>query len=378
MNKADYVSSIAEILCGKDKDISCDECFKVGKSHICKNHNKCRISEKTEKQMEYVLSSINKCFYLEACPGSGKTEVVGMKAAYEINNWKQNSSGIAILTFTNEATNVISNRINEFSSKQNLYPHYVGTVSAFIHSYIVQPFAYKLKQYNSKSNDNSFRLIDKSISSNVNPWLKNYKCKINYERIGKKALSIYGNQIYYDEKSDDYILHISKFYEVPFEEYYKSEAFQNRVNQIRKQNGNNWMYGYKYCRQLIKECKDSFNKAGFANFEDMNNIALEILRNDSRIATRLSEKFPVIIVDECQDLSYVEINTLDILREYGSRLHFVGDLNQSVYEFKKVDPNCDCQRKSEPLDHEILSHFDYKKVNHSDHEYLSHLVQRFA
>lgn len=39
---------------------------------------------------------------------------------------------------------------------------------------------------------------------------------------------------------------------------------------------------------------------------------------------------------------------------------------------------CDCQRKSEPLDHEILSHFDHKKVNHSDYEYLSHLVQRFA
>ena len=56
------------------------------------------------------------------------------------------------------------------------------------------------------------------------------------------------------------------------------------------------------------------------------------------IAERLALRFPLIIVDECQDLSWIQLEMLKRLKEKGSKLHFVGDLNQAIYEFKKVDP----------------------------------------
>lgn len=48
--------------------------------------------------------------------------------------------------------------------------------------------------------------------------------------------------------------------------------------------------------------------------------------------------FPIIIVDECQDLSKGQLEILESLRAQGAALHFVGDMNQSIYEFRKVDP----------------------------------------
>lgn len=61
-----------------------------------------RINEKTDEQLDYILSPIDKCIYLEACAGSGKTEVLGIKAAYEISRWASQQSGLAVLSFTNE------------------------------------------------------------------------------------------------------------------------------------------------------------------------------------------------------------------------------------------------------------------------------------
>ncbi|WP_279452759.1 UvrD-helicase domain-containing protein [Aeromonas dhakensis] len=50
--------------------------------------------------------------FLEACPGSGKTEVVSAKVAKEISSWDKYPGGIAILSFTNSATDELTHRIS--------------------------------------------------------------------------------------------------------------------------------------------------------------------------------------------------------------------------------------------------------------------------
>ena len=61
---------------GKENYEVCDECFRLSNGHICEGLDHCRISEKTEEQLKYVLSSAKKDTFLRACAGSGKTEVV--------------------------------------------------------------------------------------------------------------------------------------------------------------------------------------------------------------------------------------------------------------------------------------------------------------
>src|ERR1019366_8151905 len=45
-----------------------------------------------------------------------------------------------------------------------------------------------------------------------------------------------------------------------------------------------------------------------------------------------------VIVDECQDLSPSQLHLLQELRNAGTKVHLVGDLNQAIYSFRKCDP----------------------------------------
>ena len=82
----------------------------------------------TIEQKDYIQSTIDDHVYLEACPGSGKTEVVAAKVAKEISNWNKDPSGIAILSFSNSATDELKDRIGKFStSNLKFYPHFIGT-----------------------------------------------------------------------------------------------------------------------------------------------------------------------------------------------------------------------------------------------------------
>ena len=115
-----------------------------------------RIEEKTDEQLDYILSPIDQCIYLEACAGSGKTEVLGLKADYEICRWSSRQTGIAVLTFTNEATATIADRVSSFYGKPVPSNHFIGTFSSFVHGHIAQRFGYKFYDLPEDKADKSF------------------------------------------------------------------------------------------------------------------------------------------------------------------------------------------------------------------------------
>ena len=125
--------SIACEVCGKSPGLSGAECYRsIGQSRLlCREHGRCRVEEKTQEQFGYVVSSASQCTFLRACPGSGKTEVVGLKAAYEIRRWQRSPGGVAVLSFTNNAADVIRSRVQQFLGVDSIgYPHYVGTIDS--------------------------------------------------------------------------------------------------------------------------------------------------------------------------------------------------------------------------------------------------------
>lgn len=336
VNKQYYEEVIASVICSKDAKISCADCYSLKKGSLCEQFKQCRISEKSQEQLEYVVSPINKDVFLEACAGSGKTEVVGLKAAYEIKKWRFKNQGIAILTFTNDATDVIKERIQEFSNGISGYPHFVGTLSSFIHQYIVQPFAYQYTGFRGRNKDYSFNLIDSDVSMHSNHWLKNYECAIYFIDSHERKYPIYANQIGYDFKRRDFYFHFwKKIWWLS--EYYNSEIIQDYIRIKREEKPYFWKADY--VRMKFRECKDNFFKSGFATFDDMNYLACLVLAKDNGVIGKtIAKRFPLILVDESQDLSWNEIKVLDCLKHFGTNLHFIGDLNQSIYEFKRVIP----------------------------------------
>ncbi|HDY5300199.1 TPA: UvrD-helicase domain-containing protein, partial [Pseudomonas aeruginosa] len=77
-----------------------------------------------------------------------------------------------------------------------------------------------------------------------------------------------------------------------------------------------------------------------ATHSDIEMIAIRALGNKalSDYFERLARRFPVIFIDECQDLSFAQLRIIRSLHQRGVRFHFVGDLNQSIYGFRRSEP----------------------------------------
>lgn len=302
-----------------------------------------RIEEKTDEQLDYILSPIDQCIYLEACAGSGKTEVLGIKAAYEICKWQSRQTGIAVLTFTNEATATIADRIASFYGKPISSNHFIGTFSSFVHGYIAQRFGYKFYDIPEDRTDKSFRVVDSDTSLYNNQWLENYKLNFPFPK-----QTICASQLYYKASCKDWFIEQGES-EKSLTELYNSAECQQHIAEIRQRKNAAYLFQFKYLKDQIKECKLKFWHDGFANFDDMNLIAHRCLRNKT-ICHFIAKKFPVILIDECQDLSANELSILSLLINAGATVHYIGDLHQAIYSFKDSCPEL-------LLDHLTAHHF---------------------
>lgn len=308
-----------------------------------------RIEEKTDEQLDYILSPIDQCIYLEACAGSGKTEVLGLKAAYEICRWRSRQTGIAVLTFTNEATATIADRVSSFYSKPVPSNHFVGTFSSFVHGHIAQRFGYKFYDIPGDRTDKSFRIIDSDTNPYGNQWLNNYRLEFPFPK-----QTIYASQLYYKGSCKDWFVSQGESTK-SLTEMYNSVECQQYIAEIRRRKNAPYLFQLNYLKDQIKECKLKFWHDGFANFDDMNLIAHRCLR-DEIICHFIAKKFPVIMIDECQDLSANELNILSLLITAGVTVHYIGDLHQAIYSFKDSYPE-------QFLEHFIAHHFETMRLS---------------
>ena len=327
MTRHEQQCTASTTLCGVENIENCP--YKCNGQ--CELFGMCKIEDKTDEQLSYVLSPIDKCIYLEACAGGGKTEVLGMKAAYEISRWQSKKAGIAVLTFTNDAADTIANRIHMFYHTAIPSNHYVGTFSSFVHGHIAQRFGYMFYRTQPEIEDKSFCIIDANIDLYDNQWLQNYK--LNFPL---SITPIHANQLIYLSGKRDWFVGYGEN-SISVTDLYNSEETQKQINSIREKNHNDGLFQLDYLHEKIKDCKLAFFQAGFANFEDMNSIAVKCLKN-SEICKAIARRFPLIMVDECQDLSATELTLLGLLISAGVKVHYIGDLHQSIYSFKDALP----------------------------------------
>ena len=290
-----------------------------------------RIEEKTNEQLDYIFSPLDQCIYLEACAGSGKTEVLGLKAAYEICKWWSDKSGIAVLTFANEATATIANRVATFYGRPLSSNHFIGTFSSFVHGHIAQRFGYKFYAPDSDRPDKSFRVIDSDTKPYSSQWLENYKLEFPFYK-----MKIYASQLNYRMSCKEWFIG-QRESSKRIVDLYNEKSCQQYIATIRERKNAPYLFQLDYLKNKIKDCKLKFWGDSFATFEDMNLIACRCLCNIT-IRSYIAKKFPVILIDECQDLSANELNILSFLIRAGSVVHYIGDLHQAIYSFKDAHP----------------------------------------
>jgi ATP-dependent helicase/nuclease subunit A len=73
------------------------------------------------------------------------------------------------------------------------------------------------------------------------------------------------------------------------------------------------------------------------DFEDLQLLARELLRDNEEIRERESWRFRSIMVDEFQDTNRLQCELVDLLAREDAELFFVGDEFQSIYRFRHAD-----------------------------------------
>lgn len=260
----------------------------------------------TDEQKAYIGAPLDRHIYLKACPGSGKTEVVAAMVAKVVKEWTRFPAGIAVLTFSNSATHEVKDRLVRYLGEPLGFPHLVSTFDSFVHSRMVASIAREVTGYPGKEGDSRIRILEnkadifhtrtkicgRTISA----------CKYNYDLLSRKFTFSTGVRTR-DTQLNAEVL---------------SQASQD---------------------DLI-ETKKRFWAAGFATYRDVDVIALRASQRPTLAGyfQQLAKRFPLVIVDECQDLSAEQLAIVRKLHSLGVKFHFVGDLNQSIYGFRKSNP----------------------------------------
>lgn len=219
----------------------------------------------TREQLDYLDAPLDRHVYLKAYPGSGKTEVVAAMVSKVVGEWSLFPAGIAVLTFSNSATDELKGRVHKHLREPIGYPHSISTFDSFVFTRLVGKIAHDLTGYKGKDGDYRIRVLEKSA------------------KIIPTRTPICGRRI---------------------------------------------------------DTKRKLWEAGFATYGDIDMLALMALREAKYDAyfTRLARRFPLVIVDECQDLSEEQLRIVEKLHDRGVKFHFVGDLNQSIYGFRRSNP----------------------------------------
>ncbi|RMR31660.1 UvrD-helicase domain-containing protein [Pseudomonas syringae group genomosp. 3] len=260
----------------------------------------------TEEQKAYMDVSLKENVYLKACPGSGKTEVIAAMVSQAILRWARFPAGLAVLTFSNSATDELSRRLSRHLGESVTYPHCVSTFDSFLLSQIVAGVASVVTDFPGREGDFRIRVVDNTS----NLFLTSIK--VSGQRISACRYD-------YDLKSKSFVFDTGEL------------TLDKQLNKVEKTKA--------LVEDLVKTKKRLW-KAGFATHSDVGMIAIKAFSNKALTDyfKRLARRYPVIFVDECQDLSFAQLRIIKSLHQLGMRFHFVGDLNQSIYGFRRSEP----------------------------------------
>ncbi|MGH9771758.1 MAG: UvrD-helicase domain-containing protein, partial [Candidatus Acidiferrales bacterium] len=94
----------------------------------------------TGESQRTFLSNVESCD-VQAAPGNGKTTLLVAKLALLSRCWVSRKQGVCVISHTNVAREEVEKKLfrHATASAFRSYPHFIGTVTAFIDRYLALP-----------------------------------------------------------------------------------------------------------------------------------------------------------------------------------------------------------------------------------------------
>lgn len=255
-----------------------------------------------------------------AGPGSGKTKTLTVAMARTLKEDVVDPRGVACITYNNECAIELEARLTKLGI-MNSNRCFIGTVHSFALSQVIAPYA---------------RCIAGLLPSDFRVATRN-ECRAAVEAAYNAVFDDAGN---------------------PHDRWRFAEE-KRRCDVDRRLPV--WQGQNPELANFIEAYEVVLRRKGLIDFDDMPLIAFRLIKDHLWIRNALYARFPVLFVDEYQDLGHA-LHELVLLLcfEGGIRLFAVGDADQSIYSFTGANPEL-LQRLTKRLDVKTISlRFNYR------------------
>ena len=233
-----------------------------------------------------------------AGPGSGKTKTLTIKLARMLSEDIEEPRGLACITYNNECARELETRLDALGIEPGGRV-FIGTVHSFSLTQIVMPYA-------------------KSAGLDLPD---NFKVATQQER--RAALErAFSRTIGGPDNPQTW--------DFPMGRYRRS---------ILNRNTEQWRTQDPDLARLVEAFEAELRRVGLIDFDDMPLLAVRALRENEWLQRAILAKYPVLAVDEYQDLGEaLHRMVLGLCFTTGMRLFAVGDVDQSIYGFTGAHP----------------------------------------
>lgn len=252
---------------------------------------------KKNKEQYEAVNCRTHCAVL-AGPGSGKTKTLTTAIARVLHEEIIAPRGIACITYNNECVIELETRLSKLGvlvKDQN----FIGTVHSFALTQIIIPYT---------------RCIAGIVPDDFKV-ASIFECRAAVENAYK---------IIYNDSGD------------PHSQWAFAKQKRNRdVDRSLP----SWNEQNSELARFIEAYELELRKNGLIDFDDMPLIAFKMIKENLWIRQALEARFPILFVDEYQDLGHTLHELVQLLCFGGKiRLFAVGDADQSIYGFTGANP----------------------------------------
>lgn len=272
----------------------------------------------TGEDQKAFLSSNQSCD-VQAAPGNGKTTLLVAKLALLSRCWTSRSQGVCVISHTNAAREEVEKKLftHPAASSFLTYPHFIGTVTAFIDRFIALPYLRGLGWSVQRIDDDVFASVAGS----------RWKSKPTLRGFSR------GNRGRNEHAVATWVcsMDLSSGFACAVDARPTRLAISNKGN---RQPGPHTNSGAE-----LEELKAEIVNDGFYRFADMTAIALQAINKCPGLSERVRKRFPLVLLDEAQDTYGAQLELLDRLFSEGVAYQKLGDQNQTLYEDVTLSPD---------------------------------------
>lgn len=266
-------------------------------------------------QQQAVVDCTEPRIVVKACPGSGKTFSVAARMAKLLRENKlSRHQGIAAISFTNTACEVIQKGLKETFGCTNIgYPSFIGTIDSFINTYIFLPYAHLVMKCDCRP---------EIVGTEFNKWYDYDASKRSYDRAKIIDPNYFVDKVSFNQYGEP----------IPL---VAAQEFNFSWSKMRNKNGQ-----YRKDVADIIEAKRIHFAQGKANQADATYFAFRILNKYPLITQNIVRRFPILIIDEAQDTTELQMAIIDKLSQSGAdSIMLIGDPDQAIFEWNTANPH---------------------------------------